>query len=68
MELFLQFVTKWPPAAILDVRKTLLITFLAISDRSAIFDIRKSLSVHVIVIQDLIAHTPSGLSRYEFKM
>ena len=34
---FLKFVTKWPPAPILDVRNSLLIAFLAISDRYATF-------------------------------
>ena len=36
---FLEIFTKWPPADILDVRKSLLIAFLAISDRSAILDV-----------------------------
>ena len=31
--------TKWPPPDILDVRNSLLIAFLAISDRSAILDV-----------------------------
>ena len=35
----------WPPSAILDVRKSLAIAFLAISDRSAILDVRKSLPI-----------------------
>ena len=33
------FFTKWPPADILDVRKSVLIAFLAISDWSAILDV-----------------------------
>ena len=64
---FWQFFTKWPPADILNVRKSLLITFLAISDRystffwgefltkwlpSAILDVRNSLSIAFLVILD----------------
>ena len=36
---FFEIFTKWPPADILDVRKSLLIAFLDISDRSAILDV-----------------------------
>ena len=32
---FIYFVTKWPPAAILDDKKSLFITFLVISDKYA---------------------------------
>ena len=35
--LFLNFVSKWPPAAILDDRKSLSLAFLAISDQYATF-------------------------------
>ena len=40
---FWKFLTKWLSAAILDVRNSLSIAFLAISDRSAILDFRNSL-------------------------
>ena len=46
------FFTKWPPAAILDVRKSLLIAFLAISDRSVILDVRNSPSMAFFAISD----------------
>ena len=39
-------------AAILDVRKSLSIAFLAISDRSAILDVRNSLSIAFLAISD----------------
>ena len=42
---FWKFLTKWLPEAILDVRNSLSIAFLAISDRSAILDFRNSLSI-----------------------
>ena len=59
------FFKKWPPAAILDVQKSLLIAFLTISDRyhnfyfvklftkwplAAILDVRKSLSIAFLAI------------------
>ena len=47
---FWKFLTKWLPAAILDVRNSLLIAFLAISDRSAILDFRNSLSMAFLAI------------------
>ena len=49
---FLNFFTKWPPAVILNVRKSLLIAFLAISDRSAILDVSNSLSIAILAISD----------------
>ena len=56
--MFLKFLTKWPPAAILDVRNSLSIAFLAISDRyrtfffflMAILDVRKSLLIAFLAI------------------
>ena len=60
-----KFFTKWPPAPILDIRNSLLIAFLAISDRyatlffwkfltkwlpSAILDVRNSLSIAFLAI------------------
>ena len=39
-------------AAILDVRKSLSIAFLAISDRSAILDVQNSLSMAFLAISD----------------
>ena len=62
----LKCLTKWPPAAILDVRNSLSIAFLAISDRygtlffvfltklppAAILDVRKSLSIAFLAISD----------------
>ena len=50
--IFFEIFTKWPPADILDVRKSLLIAFLAISDRSAILDVRNSLSMAFLAISD----------------
>ena len=44
--------TKWPPEDILDVRKSLLIAFLVISDRSAILDVWNSLSIVILAISD----------------
>ena len=43
IQIFFFFFTKWLPVAILDVRKSLQISFLAISDRYAtlILDVRK---------------------------
>ena len=61
------FLTKWPPARILDVRNSLSIAFLAISDRyatliflkiltkwlpSAILDVRNSLPIVFLAILD----------------
>ena len=48
----IQDFTKWPPALILDVRNSLLIAFLAISDRSAILDVCNSLSIAILTISD----------------
>ena len=48
----LNLFTKWPPADILDVRKSLLIAFLAISDQSDILDVRNSLSMAFLAISD----------------
>ena len=45
----LKFFTKWSPADILDVRKSLLIAFLAIPDRSSILDVWNSLSITIIL-------------------
>ena len=51
----------WPPAAILDDRKSLLIAFLAISDQYAVFlffeilDDRKSFSIAFLAISDQYA-------------
>ena len=50
--LFIKFLTKWPPAAILDVRKSLSIAFLVISDRSVILDVRNSLLIAFLAISD----------------
>ena len=47
---FFKFLTKWPAADILDVRKSLSIAFLTISDRSAILDVWNSLSIAILVI------------------
>ena len=60
---FLIFFTKWLPVAILDVRKSLSISFLAISDRYttlfcfeiAILDVRKSLLISFLSISHLYA-------------
>ena len=52
LNFFGKFLTKWLPAAILDVRNSLLIAFLAISDRSAILDFRNSLSIAILAISD----------------
>ena len=49
---FWKFLTKWLPAAILDVRNSLSIAFLAISERSAIFEFRNSLSIAILAISD----------------
>ena len=49
---FRDFFTKWLSSAILDVRNSLSIAFLAISDRSAIFDFRNSLSIAILAISD----------------
>ena len=49
---FLKFLTKWLPSAILDVRNSLSIAFLAISDRSAILDFLNSLSIAILAISD----------------
>ena len=59
---FFKCLTKWPPTAILDVQKSLLIAFLAISDKYAFFnhkmaagshlDDRKSLSIAFLAISD----------------
>ena len=49
---FFIFFTKWPPADILDVQKSLLIAFLGISDRSAILDVWNSLSIAILAISD----------------
>ena len=49
---FWKFLSKWLPAAILDVRNSLSIAFLAISDRSAIMDFRNSLSIAILAISD----------------
>ena len=64
-QLFLMFFTKWLPSAILDVRNSLWITFLAILDQYrffrffftkwlpvAILDVRKSLSISFLAISD----------------
>ena len=64
--IFVKFFTKWLPAAILDVRKSLSVAFLAISDQyatfllncftkwlpSAILDIRNSLWITFLAILD----------------
>ena len=65
--IFFYFLTKWPPALILDVRNSLSIAFLAISDRcktlffweiltkwlpSAILDVRNSLPIVFLAILD----------------
>ena len=47
------FLQNVPPAAIFDVRKSLLIAFLAISDRYGTFlEVRNSLSISFLVISD----------------
>ena len=48
----IQLISKWPPADILDVRKSRLIAFLAISDWSAILDVWNSLSIAILAISD----------------
>ena len=64
--IFVKFFTKWLPAAILDVRKSLSVAFLAISDQyatffylfftkwlpSAILDVRNSLWITFLAILD----------------
>ena len=50
--IFWKFLTKWLPAAILDVRNSLSNAFLAISDRSVILDFRNSLSIAFLAISD----------------
>ena len=42
-----KFLTKWLPSVILDVRNSLLIVFLAISDRLALLDFLNSLSIAI---------------------
>ena len=61
---FLEILTKWLPSAILNIRNSLSIAFLAISDRyttlffltkwlpSAILDVRNSLSIAFLAILD----------------
>ena len=49
---FFKFCTKWPPTPILDVRNSLLIAFLAISDRLAILDVRNSRLIAILAISD----------------
>ena len=50
--LFWKCLTKWLLAAILDVRNSLSVAFLAISDRSAILNFRNSLSIAILAISD----------------
>ena len=49
-DFFLKLITKWLPSAILDVRNSLSIAFLAISDRLAILDVWNSLSIAILAI------------------
>ena len=53
MQLFFKFLTKWLLSAILDVRNSLLIKFLAISDRYklsvAILDVQKSFQINTTI-------------------
>ena len=50
--IFVNFFTTWPLAAILNVRKSLSIAFLAISDRSVILGVLNSLSIAFLEISD----------------
>ena len=61
---FLKFFTKWPPADIFDVRKSLLIAFLAISDRSVILDVWNSLSIAILAI----FRRPFWMSQNHFRL
>ena len=49
---FFKFLTKWLTSAILNVRNSLSIAFLAISDQSSILDVRNSLSIAILAISD----------------
>ena len=52
---FLKFLTKWLPSVNLDVRNSLSIVFLAISDRSAILDFLNLLLIAILAILDKMA-------------
>ena len=63
---FLKFLTKWLTSAILDVRNSLSIAFLAISDRSAILDFRNSLSIAILVDTEFVFRQPFWMSENHF--
>ena len=81
--LFCEFLfTKWLPAAILDVRKSLSVAFLAISDQyetfisfiftkwpaAPILDVRNSLSIAFLAISDQYATLSLFFCEFVYKM
>ena len=60
LQFVLKILKKWLTSAILDVRISLSIAFLGISDRSAILDFLNSLSITILAISDRYSFFFSG--------
>ena len=64
---FLKFLTKWLLSVILDIRNSLSIVFLAISDRSAMLDFLNSLSIAILAISFFFFRRPFWMSENHFR-